>query len=93
MRGRCPAGQKLLTSIIIRLALAETFCIICRILCLDGQRVILTSIKSLAKALSEFIQSSSDDQIFQIEVITHDPAFVDHFVSDFCDSFWFVTKN
>ena len=35
MRGRCSAGQKILASIIIRLALAETFCNSCGILCLD----------------------------------------------------------
>lgn len=29
MRGRCSAGQKVLASLIIRLALAETFCLNC----------------------------------------------------------------
>jgi DNA repair protein RAD50 len=29
MRGRCSAGQKALASLIIRLALAETFCVKC----------------------------------------------------------------
>ncbi|CAH1453713.1 unnamed protein product [Lactuca virosa] len=35
MRGRCSAGQKVLASLIIRLALAETFCLNCGILPLD----------------------------------------------------------
>jgi DNA repair protein RAD50 len=35
MKGRCSAGQKVLSSIIIRLALAETFCANCGILALD----------------------------------------------------------
>lgn len=35
MRGRCSAGQRVLASIIIRLALAETFCIHCGVLALD----------------------------------------------------------
>ena len=35
MKGRCSAGQKVLASIIIRLALAETFCSNCGILALD----------------------------------------------------------
>ncbi|GBG87082.1 hypothetical protein CBR_g44539 [Chara braunii] len=35
MRGRCSAGQKVLASLIIRLALAETFCLNCGILALD----------------------------------------------------------
>jgi DNA repair protein RAD50 len=29
MRGRCSAGQRVLASIVIRLALAETFCVNC----------------------------------------------------------------
>ena len=37
MRGRCSAGQKVLASLIIRLALAETFCLNCGILALDGK--------------------------------------------------------
>ena len=35
MRGRCSSGQKVLASIIIRLALAETFGQSCGILALD----------------------------------------------------------
>lgn len=35
MRGRCSAGQKVLASLLIRLALAETFCVACGILALD----------------------------------------------------------
>ncbi|KAJ3113687.1 DNA repair protein rad50 [Phlyctochytrium bullatum] len=35
MRGRCSAGQKVLAALIIRLALAETFCLNCGILALD----------------------------------------------------------
>jgi DNA repair protein RAD50 len=35
MRGRCSAGQKVLASIIIRLALAESFSLNCGILALD----------------------------------------------------------
>lgn len=35
MRGRCSAGQKVLACIIVRLALAETFCLNCGILSLD----------------------------------------------------------
>lgn len=35
MRGRCSTGQKVLACIIVRLALAETFCLNCGILSLD----------------------------------------------------------
>jgi len=95
MRGRCSAGQKILASIIIRLALAETFCNNCGILCLDEPTTNLDedNSKSLAKALREIIQSRSEDQNFQLIVITHDPVFVDLLGSDYCDNFWQVSKN
>jgi DNA repair protein RAD50 len=35
MRGRCSAGQRVLASIIVRLALAESFCLNCGVLALD----------------------------------------------------------
>lgn len=35
MRGRCSAGQRVLASIVIRLALAETFCVNCGCIALD----------------------------------------------------------
>lgn len=55
MRGRCSAGQKVLTSIIIRLALAETFCIQCGVLALDEPTTNLDreNIESLAQNLSK----------------------------------------
>jgi DNA repair protein RAD50 len=95
MRGRCSAGQKVLASIIIRLALAETFCNNCGILCLDEPTTNLDEhhIKSLAKALREIIQSRSEDTNFQLIVITHDPTFIDLIGSDFCDSYWNISKN
>uniref|UniRef100_A0A8C5Q7R2 Zinc-hook domain-containing protein n=1 Tax=Leptobrachium leishanense TaxID=445787 RepID=A0A8C5Q7R2_9ANUR len=55
MRGRCSAGQKVLASLIIRLALAETFCLNCGILALDEPTTNLDreNIESLAHALVE----------------------------------------
>jgi DNA repair protein RAD50 len=55
MRGRCSAGQKVLASIIIRLALAETFCLNSGILTLDEPTTNLDreNIESLASALLE----------------------------------------
>ena len=35
MRGRCSAGQKVLASLVIRLALAQTFSANCSIIALD----------------------------------------------------------
>ena len=55
MRGRCSAGQKVLASLIIRLALAETFCLNCGILTLDEPTCNLDeeNIESLANHLTE----------------------------------------
>ena len=55
MRGRCSAGQKVLASLVIRLALAETFCLNCGILALDEPTTNLDheNIESLASALNE----------------------------------------
>jgi len=57
MRGRCSAGQKVLTSLIIRLALAETFCLNCGILALDEPTTNLDkeNISSLAVSLVKYV--------------------------------------
>ena len=54
MRGRCSAGQKVLASIIVRLALAEIFCFESGILALDEPTTNLDreNIQSLANALA-----------------------------------------
>ena len=43
MRGRCSAGQKVLACLIIRLALAETFCLTAGMLALNEQTLIVRS--------------------------------------------------
>lgn len=55
MRNRCSAGQKVLASLIIRLALAEAFCLNCGILALDEPTTNLDfeNIDGLAQALIE----------------------------------------
>lgn len=57
MRGRCSAGQKVLASLVIRLALAEVFCLQCGVLALDEPTTNLDreNIESLAYALTEFV--------------------------------------
>jgi DNA repair protein RAD50 len=74
MRGRCSAGQKVLSSIIIRLSLAETFCANCGILALDEPTTNLDvdNIEGLANALIEIIESRKRQENFQLIVITHD---------------------
>ncbi|CAO3633874.1 unnamed protein product [Cunninghamella blakesleeana] len=80
MRGRCSAGQKVLTSIIIRLALAETFCMHCGVLTLDEPTTNLDrdNIESLADSLTKIIQSRRSQANFQLIVITHDEEFVEY---------------
>ncbi|XP_017790933.1 PREDICTED: DNA repair protein RAD50 [Habropoda laboriosa] len=79
MKGRCSAGQKVLASIIIRLALAETFCKDCGILALDEPTTNLDqeNADSLANALAKVVKLRSQHQKnFQLIVISHDEKFV-----------------
>jgi len=80
MRGRCSAGQRVLTSLIIRLALADSFCANCGILALDEPTTNLDgpNIRGLAEALSGLIEARRSASRFQLILITHDEAFVDH---------------
>ena len=79
MRGRCSAGQRVLASIVIRLALAETFCISCGVLALDEPTTNLDhdNKRGLAMALSQIIANRAQQHNFQLLAITHD--------EDFCD--------
>ncbi len=78
MRGRCSAGQRMLASIVIRLALAESFCIKSGVLTLDEPTTNLDEENktSLAVALSRIIASRSKQSNFQLICITHDEEFV-----------------
>ncbi|NXS96407.1 RAD50 protein, partial [Jacana jacana] len=96
MRGRCSAGQKVLASLIIRLALAESFCLNCGILALDEPTTNLDreNIESLAHALVEIIKSRSQQRNFQLLVITHDEDFVELLGrSEYVETFYRIKKN
>ncbi|KAM6970762.1 DNA repair protein RAD50 [Aplochiton taeniatus] len=96
MRGRCSAGQKVLASLIIRLALAETFCLNCGILALDEPTTNLDreNIESLAHALVEIIKSRSSQRNFQLLIITHDEDFVELLGrSSYVEHFYRIRKN
>ncbi|XP_036169874.1 DNA repair protein RAD50 isoform X3 [Myotis myotis] len=96
MRGRCSAGQKVLASLIIRLALAETFCLNCGILALDEPTTNLDreNIESLAHSLVEIIKSRSQQRNFQLLVITHDEDFVELLGrSEYVEKFYRIKKN
>lgn len=96
MRGRCSAGQKVLASIIIRLALAESFGVNCGLIALDEPTTNLDrdNIKSLAESLHAIIRARQAQSNFQLIVITHDEEFLRHMrCSDFCDSFFRVKRD
>ena len=96
MRGRCSAGQKVLASLIIRLALAESFGSSCGILALDEPTTNLDreNIESLALGLAAILRQRRAQQGFQLLVITHDEEFVQMLGrSDFADSFYSISKD
>lgn len=96
MRGRCSAGQKVIACLIIRLALAESFCLSCGILALDEPTTNLDhgNIGGLAQALAELIASRREQRNFQLIIITHDESFVNMLGNlRACDHFYRVSKN
>jgi len=96
MRGRCSAGQRVLASIIIRLALAECFGVNCGIIALDEPTTNLDTdnIRALAVALNAIIKTRQQQANFQLLVITHDEEFLKAMkCSEFCDSFYHVNRN
>ncbi|CAG8478399.1 9193_t:CDS:10 [Ambispora gerdemannii] len=96
MRGRCSAGQKVLASIIIRLALAEAFCVNCGVIALDEPttNLDLDNIRSLALSLARIIRERRAQKNFQLIVITHDEEFVRLIgQTEFCDKFYRVSKD
>ncbi|KAI8979724.1 AAA domain-containing protein [Mycotypha africana] len=96
MRGRCSAGQKVLAAIIIRLALAETFCINCGIFTLDEPTTNLdrANIEALAESLKKIIENRSKQANFQFIIITHDEEFVNCLKqSSILDTYYRVHKD
>ncbi|KAL9618444.1 MAG: hypothetical protein Q9160_006822 [Pyrenula sp. 1 TL-2023] len=96
MRGRCSAGQKVLASIIIRLALAECFGVNCGLIALDEPTTNLDrdNIQSLAQSLHEIIKNRERQKNFQLIVITHDEDFLRHMqCGDFADYYYRVSRD
>lgn len=96
MRGRCSAGQKVLACLIIRLALAETFCLNCGILALDEPTTNLDAANaaSLAAGLRSIIDARRVQQNFQLVIITHDENFASLIgTREHADHMWRITKN
>ena len=96
MRGRCSAGQKVLASIIIRLALAECFASNCGLIALDEPTTNLDqdNIAALASALHEVIEFRQQQSNFQLIIITHDEEFLKLMrPGDFVGHFWRLDRN
>jgi DNA repair protein RAD50 len=96
MRGRCSAGQKVLASIIIRLALAECFGVNCGLIALDEPTTNLDvdNIRALAQSLHDIIKARQQQSNFQLIVITHDEGFLKHMqCGEFCDYYYRVSRN
>lgn len=96
MRGRCSAGQKVLTSILIRLALAECFGANCGMIALDEPTTNLDveNAESLAMALNSIIDFRKNQKNFQLIVITHDEQFLSHINGDrYTDNFYRIERD
>lgn len=86
----------MLASLVIRLALAETFCINCGILALDEPTTNLDreNIESLAGALAGIIEQRRQQANFQLIVITHDEEFVQLLSQrEVVENYYRVSKN
>ncbi|KAI0322043.1 AAA domain-containing protein [Amylostereum chailletii] len=91
MRGRCSAGQKMLASIIIRLALSDSFGQNCGILALDEPTNALDTenIDALAASLVDIINERKNHSNFQLIIITHDENFLRKLgQSDVMEYYW-----
>nr|WJN25009.1 DNA repair protein [Farysia itapuensis] len=96
MRGRCSAGQKVLASIIIRLALAESFGSNCGILALDEPTTNLDkdNIEALARSLADLIKERAANSQLQLIVITHDEDFLTLLgQNDVLEYYWRVSRD
>ena len=99
MDRRCSAGQKMLASIIIRLALAQTFALNCGIIALDEPTTNLDepNRKNLASQLIELVNAqdsfSNNKKPFQLIIITHNREFVQSLVEEGkIDCFYQITR-
>lgn len=93
MRGRCSAGQKVLASIIIRLALADSFATNCRFMALDEPTLCLDNetVGALARSFADIIMERPSTQLI---VVTHDQDFLSLLATHTSlDQYWRVGRN
>ncbi|KAI4292622.1 DNA repair protein RAD50 [Pancytospora philotis] len=92
MRGRCSAGQKMIASILIRLAMTDSFSSSCRILALDEPTTNLdrANIESFAATITRLIRERADTQLI---VISHDEEFVELLNREGIDYFYRLRRD
>ncbi|BES89431.1 DNA repair protein RAD50 [Nesidiocoris tenuis] len=96
MRNRCSAGQKVLASLIIRIALAETFSAHCGVLALDEPTTNLDqeNIVNLSQVLLRLVRLQHNKKNFQLMVITHDQEFLKELTKvEFIDHYFKLERN
>ncbi|SIO73482.1 DNA repair protein RAD50 [Babesia microti strain RI] len=96
MRGRCSAGQRMLASLVIRLALAEIFCQNCGILALDEPTTNLdvSHVKGLGESLARLVNERKSLHGFQLILITHDEEFASKLALDCgCHRYYKIDKK
>ncbi|KAH9969662.1 P-loop containing nucleoside triphosphate hydrolase protein [Russula dissimulans] len=96
MRGRCSAGQKMLASIVIRLALSDSFGQNCGILALDEPTNALDveNIDALAASLVDIVNERKNHANFQLIIITHDENFLRKLgQSNVMEYYWRVSRD
>ncbi|KAJ8027803.1 DNA repair protein rad50 [Holothuria leucospilota] len=95
MRERCSMGQKVLASLIIRIALARIFGGSCGVLALDEPTTNLdeANVKALAKALKSIIAECENQSNFQLIIISHNETFVDILARDYGKHCYKVTRG
>jgi DNA repair protein RAD50 len=93
MKGRCSMGQKVLASIVIRLALAEVFSSSARILALDEPTTNLDRehIVNLAQQLGKLIEIN-DRKYLQMIIITHDLELI-KLLQKYTPSYYEISRN
>ncbi|AFZ79035.1 DNA repair protein rad50, putative [Theileria equi strain WA] len=93
MKGHCSAGERILSSLIIRIALIESFSENCGILALDEPTTNLDkeNIRSLELSLSKLVNESFHN--FQLIIITHDEEFAKRMATlCSCDKYFRLDK-
>jgi DNA repair protein RAD50 len=93
MKGRCSMGQKVLASIVIRLAIAEVFANSARILALDEPTTNLDRehIANLAHQLCRLIELN-DGKYMQMIIISHDLDFI-RMMEKYTPSYYEVSRD